>query len=153
MTDQNPAAPRITLADVESRIAAEAYFTAHEGVLGAHRMHNDVYQLVRHDDTVIEETMKLLTFCVLVLKNGFKVTGESVCVSQANYNEELGRKLARQNAVDKIWPLLGYELSSKLHEQKRAREIPIRHRCAETGEYVTEGYAKANPATTVKETG
>ena len=56
----------------------------------------------------------LLTFCVLVLKNGFTVTGESACASPENFDAELGRKIARQNAMAKVWPLMGYELRSKL---------------------------------------
>lgn len=62
-------------------------------------------------------SLGLLTFCVLVLRNGFTVTGESACASPENYNEEIGRKIARQNAVEKIWPLMGYELRTKLHIQ------------------------------------
>ena len=56
----------------------------------------------------------LLTFCVLVLKNGFTVTGESACASPENFDAELGRKIARQNAVAKIWPLMGYALKERL---------------------------------------
>lgn len=62
-------------------------------------------------------TLGLLTFCVLVLRNGFTVTGESACASPENFNVDIGRKIARQNAVDKIWPLMGYELRSKLAAQ------------------------------------
>jgi hypothetical protein len=61
--------------------------------------------------------LSLLTFCVLVLRNGFTVTGESACASPENFNAEIGRKIARQNAVSKIWPLMGYELRSKLAQQ------------------------------------
>lgn len=46
----------------------------------------------------------------------FTVTGESACASPENFDAELGRKIARQNAENKIWPLMGYELRSKLHE-------------------------------------
>ena len=60
--------------------------------------------------------MNLLTFCVLILKNGFTVTGESACASPENFNAEMGRKIARQNAVNKIWPLLGFALKQRLHE-------------------------------------
>lgn len=60
------------------------------------------------------ESLRLLTFCVLVLRNGFTVTGESACVSPENFDAELGRKIARQKAVEKIWPLMGYELCSRL---------------------------------------
>jgi len=56
----------------------------------------------------------LLTFCVLVLRNGFTVTGESACASPENFDEEVGRKVARQNAVQKVWPLMGYALRDRL---------------------------------------
>jgi len=90
-------APRITPADIEANIADEDYFTAGEA---ACRKAGD--------------PMHLLTFCVLVLRNGFTVTGESACASPENFDAELGRKIARANAVNKVWPLMGYELRSKL---------------------------------------
>jgi hypothetical protein len=62
----------------------------------------------------IHRSITLLTFCVLVLRNGFTVTGESACASPENFDAELGRKIARQNAVNKIWPLMGYELRTQL---------------------------------------
>jgi hypothetical protein len=64
----------------------------------------------------VNHPLRLLTFCVLVLRNGFTVTGESACASQENFDADLGRKIARQNAVAKIWPLLGFSLKQKLHE-------------------------------------
>ena len=67
-------------------------------------------------DIVTHESLGLLTFCVLVLKNGFTVTGESACASPENFNEELGRKIARANAVNKVWPLEGYLLKQMLHQ-------------------------------------
>lgn len=61
------------------------------------------------------ESLRLLTFCVLVLQNGFTVTGESACASPENFDAEIGRKIARKDAVSKCWPLMGYELRSKLN--------------------------------------
>ena len=61
-------------------------------------------------------SLGLLTFCVIVLRNGFTVTGESACASPENFDAELGRKIARQNAVQKIWPLMGYALKERLSE-------------------------------------
>jgi len=57
-----------------------------------------------------------LTVCVLTLKNGFTVTGESACASPENFNEELGRRIARDHAKNKIWALEGYLLKQKLYE-------------------------------------
>lgn len=61
------------------------------------------------------DALHLLTFCVLVLRNGFTVTGESACASPENFDAEIGRKIARANAEQKIWPLMGYELKQRLH--------------------------------------
>lgn len=57
-----------------------------------------------------------VTVCVLKLENGFTVTGESACASPENFDAELGRKIARTQARDKIWALEGYVLRQKLHE-------------------------------------
>jgi len=98
-------APRVTPADIEANIVDEVYFTAADGMNGT----SDADCSMASYDA-----LKLLTFCVLVLRNGFTVTGESACASPENFNAEIGRKIARENAVQKIWPLMGYELRSKL---------------------------------------
>ena len=98
-------APRVTPADIEANIAVEDYFTAAEGVSGSrYVVHNPNHR----------GPLSLLTFCVLTLKNGFTVTGESACASPENFNAEIGRKVARENAVSKVWPLMGYALKEKL---------------------------------------
>lgn len=56
----------------------------------------------------------ILTVCVLTLKNGFKVVGESACASSANFNVELGERIAYDNARNKIWAFEGYALRNKL---------------------------------------
>lgn len=100
-------APRITPADIEANIVNEQYFTAAQGVHGATK--GKISYASCHP-------LGCLTFCVLVLRNGFTVTGESACASPENFDAELGRKIARQNAIAKVWPLMGYELRSKLSE-------------------------------------
>jgi hypothetical protein len=105
----NVTAPRITPADIEANIVGEYYFTARDGLLGA----TGTY---RPDGRSIP-ALDLLTFCVLVLRNGFTVTGESACASPENFDAEIGRKIARANAVQKIWPLMGYALKSKLNKE------------------------------------
>jgi len=56
------------------------------------------------------------TACLLTLKNGYTVLGESACASPENFNADLGRKIARDNAKNKIWSLEGYLLRQKLSE-------------------------------------
>ena len=101
-------APRVTPDSIELKIRTEHYFTAEDGVL-----------MGMPDDATpgsypVPDCLNLLTFCVLVLKNGFTVTGESACASPENFDAEIGRKIARQNAIAKIWPLEGYVLRNKL---------------------------------------
>lgn len=80
-------APRVTPAMVDAAIVAEDYH-----VFGG----------------------STLTVCCLTLKNGFTVSGESACASPENFDAELGRKIARDNAKQKIWALEGYALRNKL---------------------------------------
>lgn len=56
------------------------------------------------------------TACLLTLKNGYTVIGESACASPENFDAELGRKIARKNASNKIWALEGYLLRQSLSE-------------------------------------
>jgi len=93
-------APRVTPADIEATIAGEYFFTAADATKACPQF----------------EALSLLTFCVLVLRNGFTVTGESACASPENFDAEIGRRIARQNAVTKIWPLEGYALKQRLHD-------------------------------------
>ena len=80
-------APRITPAEIDAAIVAEAYY-------------------------VFPGTT--LTVVCLTLANGFTVVGESACASPENFNAEIGRKLAREHARNKIWQLEGYRLRSAL---------------------------------------
>ena len=131
-------APRVTMDDIEANIASEHYFTAADGfrlhwLTADHEKHDDraaVYAVTSSlpvrgyggncanidTNAGTPQALRLLTFCVLVLRNGFTVTGESACASPENFDAELGRKIARQNAINKVWPLMGYALKQKLHE-------------------------------------
>lgn len=105
-------APRITPQHINSVIVGEHYFTAGDGYAGAAAL------TIAEGDTISPPPqLDLLTFCVLVLKNGFTVTGESACASPENFDPEIGRKIARDNAVNKIWMLEGYLLKQSLSEQ------------------------------------
>lgn len=102
-------APRVTPQHIESTIVYESYFTA--GMGSAHARALGIGYMPEG-----AAPLDLLTFCVLVLRNGFTVTGESACASPENFDAEIGRKIARQNAVNKIWPLEGYLLKQRLSD-------------------------------------
>lgn len=82
-------APRLTPDHIESVIAAEDYHVFPDSQM---------------------------TVCCLTLNNGFSVTGESACASPENFNTEIGRKVAREKAKEKIWMLEGYLLKQRLQE-------------------------------------
>lgn len=96
---------RITPTDLEDFILSEHYINAGDTVTTVIPMQSAV-------------SLGLLTICVLVLKNGFTVTGKSACAFPENYNREIGEQIARNNAVEEIWPLLGFMLRDELHEQE-----------------------------------
>jgi len=110
-------APRVTPADIEANIASEHYFTAMNGVEGV----DPKATVYGTSDEDIPDELGRLTFCVLVLKNGFTVTGESVGASHGNFDPQIGIKvsraneIARENAIQKLWPLMGYALKQDLH--------------------------------------
>ena len=97
----------MTPAALQSEIVSAHYFTAADGA----RMSPDGNWPIHNLNT---GSLGLLTFCVLVLRNGFTGYGASDCASPENFDAEVGRKIARQNAVSRIWPLMGYELRTKL---------------------------------------
>ncbi len=112
-------APRVTPQDIEANIVSEHYFTARDGRRGAVADGTYVGRERPQFGEADLAALDLLTFCVLVLRNGFTVTGESACASPENFDAELGRKIARQNAVQKIWPLMGYALKEQLAAEAR----------------------------------
>ncbi|MGQ0286797.1 Gp49 family protein [Pasteurellaceae bacterium 22721_9_1] len=69
----------------------------------------------------------VLTICTLTLKNGFNVVGTSACVDESNYNQEVGDKVAFEDAFDKIWVLEGYLLKQKMYEQKQPSQVKLRN--------------------------
>ena len=115
-------APQVTPADVEATIASEHYFTAGEGVIGAFvagefGAHGGDTVTVRRDTAspqVLKPSLNLLTYCVLVLKNGHTVSGEAYCADPAKFNAETGRIEARKAAITKLWPMVVYAERERL---------------------------------------
>ena len=108
-------APRVTPYDIKAEIVSEHYFTAWEGAQLAYWSDSDPANPKPEDGAPSKDgPLPLLTFCVLVLQNGFTVTGESACISPENFDPQIGRDIARANAIEKIWPLLGFRLRDEL---------------------------------------
>ena len=109
VTEQESAAvataPRVALSDIEAGIAQRWDFNAgsviRQFVEEPHRNRADV-------------ALDLLSICVLVMKNGFTVIGKSAPASPENFNPELGKKFAYEDAIRQLWPLMGFALRDRL---------------------------------------
>ena len=92
-------APRVTFADIENAIA--------------HR-----YDVLARD--LISPNMQecpplnTLSLCIVVMTNGFTVVGKSAPASPANFNAEFGKKLAYEDCIRQLWPLMGFSLRDRL---------------------------------------
>jgi|GWRWMinimDraft_5_1066013.scaffolds.fasta_scaffold01624_3 hypothetical protein len=67
-----------------------------------------------------------LTICVLTLTNGFTVTGESACADPANFDVDIGKKIARDDAFNHVWPLEGYLLRERMYQHAKLTEQQAR---------------------------
>lgn len=105
-------APRVKPADIEAEIASVHFFVASDAIQHENAVHE-------HGEAgwYLGATQQL-TFCVIQLRNGFTVTGESACASPENFNAEIGRRIARENAINKVWSLLGFRLRDQLAHAK-----------------------------------
>lgn len=84
-------APRVTPYDIETSIVGVEY--------------------VKH----VSLAGQVLRWAVITTRNGFAVTGRpSVAVSPENDDAAIGEKVAKANAVNELWPLLGYALKERL---------------------------------------
>lgn len=104
-------APRLNPAHIDAQIIGEMYLTP-TGRDKAITVSAEVGPLV-------QESLQCVTICILVLQNGFTVVGTSACTSPQNFDAEIGRKIAREDARDAIWRLEGYALRNRLHESTK----------------------------------
>lgn len=94
-------AARVSLRDIEAAIAARYDLTADQAIIAS--------------NAPLVEPLKLLSICLLVMRNGFVVIGKSAPASPENFNADLGRNLAYEDAVRQLWPLMGFALRDQLH--------------------------------------
>lgn len=71
------------------------------------------YMQSRITGTDFNRIGETVTHCRIVLDNGFSVSGESACVNPENYNQQIGEKIAYDNAFRQLWPLFGFLLAEK----------------------------------------
>lgn len=100
-------APRVTPEAIEALIMTECYAEGGDVGVWTTPTQPDLAQMCW-------AALNRLTICVLVLQGGFTVVGQSSCVSSENFDAELGRKLAREDARRQIWALEGYALRKQL---------------------------------------
>lgn len=86
--------------------------------LNAPRMNPTLIEALIKDCVFHKFPGTVFTVCLLTLRNGFNVTGESACASPENYDQELGERIARANAVQKIWALEGYLLKQVIFDNQ-----------------------------------
>lgn len=121
--DQQNSVPRVKPSDIEAAIRSEHYFTALQGARMAVIDHvTDTATMPEVDPH--DPELGLVTICVLILKNGFKVVGTSVCAHPDMFSASIGRQYAREEAIVALYPILGYALKQKLHEEATAKAIP-----------------------------
>lgn len=119
-------APRVTPADIEANIASEHYFTADQGARHAFLDAFTGNSPFNPDSfPPLDPALCLLTFCVLVLNNGYTCIGTSACASPENFDAEIGRKIAREKAVDDVYAVMGYALKEQLHVRDIAMQPPL----------------------------
>lgn len=73
------------------------------------------------DAVIVDETFTTLPsgkvmVCELTLRNGFTVRGEAATVSKANFDEDIGQRISRENARSKVWEMEGYLLQERLYQ-------------------------------------
>jgi hypothetical protein len=113
-TDKESAAvamhPRVSLADIEASIGARYHFTADKAVA---KTSTGTYA-GDFEVPIAIEALQLLSICILVMRNGFTVIGKSAPASPENFNADLGKKFAYEDAIRQMWPLMGFALRDKL---------------------------------------
>lgn len=75
---------------------------------------------IRHIDivTYVSPSGQTLRWAVIETASGFLVPGKpSASVSPENDDEELGVKIAVDNARNELWPLMGYALKEQLNKE------------------------------------
>lgn len=108
-------APRVSLKDIEEAIAAKFEFTGRDAVECAAAGGSVTWAFGSSVSRVMTQ-VGVLSICLLVMRNGFTVIGKAAPVSPENFNADLGRQYAYEDAIRQLWPLMGFSLRDRLRE-------------------------------------
>lgn len=132
-------APRVSLGDIENSIICVAYIDGRRLV--------DNAEATGTSAGVLSPSLDVLTICVLVLRNGSTIIGKSAPASLANFDAELERKLAYEDGVRQIWPLMGFSLRDRLAEHDRLIASAIVPARSDMPAYIGTKVINARPMT------
>jgi hypothetical protein len=107
-------AERVTLEQVNGSIVGEWYFTGSEAIQAGLKIGSEQRMAGIED-------LDRVTICLLKLFNGFIVLGHSAPASAANFDVQIGRRLARERAIMQIWTLLGFDLKTRQWMNSKSR--------------------------------
>lgn len=138
-------APRVSLAELQQNIALVAYLDGEDAVVNSSELVINGEEVTRIPDELAKH-LQVLTICVVVLQNGYTIIGKSAPASADNFDALLGRKLAYDDAVRQIWPLMGYHLKQRLMLNRDDQEgtLELTDEVAEQ----TEGFVTSKPRVT-----
>lgn len=100
---------RVSLADIDANIA-EVHFM---------NLENALFKTGAIKGPLGTHPSAVYTYCIIVMKNGYVVDGYSAAADPANYDAKIGQQFAYDQAIKKIWPLLGFQLRDKLYERSQ----------------------------------
>ena len=69
---------------------------------------------ISHEEYIYPEALPHMTICLIIMANGFAVLGKSVPADPDNYNADLGKQFAREDAIRQLWPLEAYSLRDRM---------------------------------------
>jgi hypothetical protein len=80
-----------------------------------HRVSLDsILAKIEHEDYEHPGRHPHMTLCVLTTNTGYVVIGKSVPADPENFDVELGKKFAKEDAIRQLWPLEAYLLRERM---------------------------------------
>ena len=108
----SPLPQKVSLDDVKANIASVRYITGNTIGQSLHPISTPMSPQSRSN-------LARLTICVIELKNGFICTGMNTCVDMCEWQEDLALKYSYEAAVDRVWEVMGYELTERRFQQSQ----------------------------------